>query len=678
MYLELLATRDARPKAGELYRMGYRPATLRQTHGSWFEFVAAAGGMSDAERRVLSGAGEWLRDLESTPMTKSFKMVTLLALLEEDALATGLPVGRLARVSHEILLRSPELLSDVEGVAALPDPRNPDPRSWLRYWMVNPVAAWTRRDPKRATPWFRLEGDRFVPQLPIPAGDEDTFAAMTRELVDYRLAQYRARCREDTAQVGGAFQAKVLSNRRDPILKLPSADRRPHGEIAVRLPDGAVWQFRFQKEFCNVARPVGATRNQLPDLLRRWFGPAAGRPGTAFFVRFSRSPDAWWVEPVGAEVVPMPARGRLVAFPDLRAAAGEPGPGQLHPPEAEEVLLPSEATGDGLFAVRAAGDSMDGGQNPIRDGDWLVMRYARGAGLPEVAGRVALVQSEDEHGAFALLVKRVTREADRWLLRPDNPLRPALPASERTTVIALLAGTVRPERLAPPPGALVPDADLAAAFGLGEPPRPGRREEGHLFLLVETPGAFKVPDRLDWPVPDRRPAETAFVLVRAAPTDPWRYLGVARWLEADHLWATPELDFHAWRALGLGRSASRRLPDGALEQAGELVDHLLARVRSSETVHSGGRSFRLIGRAPEGGLRLDGGRGGFRERTVSLTDLAWVLTARARLPAGAVLDETWVNRLRYLDGTPKGSTRWVDTGWGIAILAVAAAGGSSS
>jgi hypothetical protein len=79
------------------------------------------------------------------------------------------------------------------------------------------------------------------------------------------------------------------------------------------------------------------------------------------------------------------------------------------------------------------------------------------------------------------------------------------------------------------------------------------------------------------------------------------------------------------------------------------------------------RTARILGRAPRGGLRIDGGEGGFAERTLSLTDLAWVAAASDEVRAhGGLLDEARVNRLRYLDGTPKGSTRWIDTGWAIA------------
>lgn len=40
---------------------------------------------------------------------------------------------------------------------------------------------------------------------------------------------------------------------------------------------------------------------------------------------------------------------------------------------------------------------------------------------------------------------------------------------------------------------------------------------------------------------------------------------------------------------------------------------------------------------------------------------------------GGLIDEERVNRLRYLEGTPKASTRWVDTGWGLACVAHQAA-----
>jgi SOS-response transcriptional repressor LexA len=266
----------------------------------------------------------------------------------------------------------------------------------------------------------------------------------------------------------------------------------------------------------------------------------AGQPGTAFSVRFSRSPDGWWVEPIGARVIAFPARGKLVAFPSLRVAAGGIGEAQAGSPDADEVRLPAKATGPGLFAVRADGDSMDGGREPIRDGDWLVMRYARGEGIGAIEGRVALVHTADATDAYAYQVKRVVREGNGWTLRSDNPARPSFPASEKTVPIALLVEAIHPEALAPAPGTRIPEDQLAEKFGMQERPRSGR-VEGHLFLFIDSKRAFVEPDRLKAPVPDRKPGETAFVLVRQRGREngPWTYLGVGHWLDGESLWATP-------------------------------------------------------------------------------------------------------------------------------------------
>jgi superfamily II DNA or RNA helicase/diadenosine tetraphosphate (Ap4A) HIT family hydrolase len=662
-YRELEASRGERPTIGELYRVGYSPAVLRAAHGSWFEFVRSEGHLDEMENRVLDAALDWFRELETTALTRSFKMVLLEALLELDALRTGAELPALAARSHQILARSAELLRDLEDVKEMSSPQAPDERVWLAYWRKNPVAAWagTPAAPKR---WFALEGDRFLPRLPIPHGLDETFVEMTRELVDYRLAQYRRRFEPES---GDAFFAKVFWNQRDPILKLPPRTARPdlpQGETDVRLPNGAFWRFRFVQIACNLAHPVGSSRNELPDLLREWFGVAAGQPGTAFRVRFFRSPDGWCVEPVG-QVIELPSRGRVVAFPTLRAAAGAVDAPLAGSPDAEEVVLPVRNSGSELFAIRAAGDSMNGGADPIRDGDWLVFRYARGAGLGAVEGRVALLRVEDGSGDAAYQIKRVVRDDGRWRLRSDNPASPSFDASDQTVPVALLVEHVSPESLAPDVGERLEEGSIGKAFGLDTDPR-GGREGGHLFVLVQGPGQLVAPDQVKIPVPGRRPGETAFVLA-AREKKTWRYCGVGRWHEESGAWAIPDVDFDTWRALGAGRRASRALTPAQLERA-RLAARSIAERHAERWVERNGKKCRVLGLAESGGVQIDGGDGGFRRRTVSLTDIGWVLAARGDVTAnGGVLDETRVNRLRYLEGTPKDATRWIDTGWAIVL-----------
>jgi hypothetical protein len=128
------------------------------------------------------------------------------------------------------------------------------------------------------------------------------------------------------------------------------------------------------------------------------------------------------------------------------------------------------------------------------------------------------------------------------------------------------------------------------------------------------------------------------------------------------------VSFTTWRKWGAGKEVSRNLADELMERARTLVESLVAPEGGvREIVRADGRRARVLGSASRGGFRIDGGVGGFAERTVSLLDLAWVIAAANHVQVhGGLLDERLVNRLRYLEGTPKGSTRWIDTGWAIA------------
>ncbi len=658
--------RSRRPTAGELQRMGYLPGRLRERHGSWFDFVRGEGGLADDEVHVLSSAGAFLRDLEITEMTKCFKMVTLEAMLEEGRLLDGMPVRDLAVRAHALLRRSPELFDDVameERTAELDTARV---ARWIAYWRRNPIAAWTAPRGDRRS-WFRVDADRFVLDLVVPAELGSALARLTRELVDYRLARYRARRREDLPAAEG-FVCRLLSNQRDPILKLPPREGRhlPEGETDVRLPDGSAWQFRFAKEYCNVARPAGQPRNQLPDLLRRWFGPRAGQPGTAFQVRFHAGPHGLWVEPVQAEIVELASRRRIAAFPDLRAAAGHVQDESFDAP-GEVVALPVEDTSPELFAVRVSGSSMDGGRAPLHDGDWAIMRPARSLPASAVEDRVVLVQVHGASGGLQFQIKRLRRDGAGWRLTSDNPDGPTIQAADGMVAIARLERAISPESLGPLLGTLSTSEELRGRFGLDDLEPMSGRHDGHLFIFIDAKGVLVEPDRVRFAATFPRHSETAFVLARRD-DGRWRYLGVGRQTEDRGTWAIPDVDLATWRIWGEGREVSRRLPDGALARAQQVVE-VLVRDDSPRAalVQPDGRTAHVRGTSPRGGLRIDGGADGFAERTVSLQDLGWVIVAADDVAAhGGVLDEERVNRQRYLEGTPRESTRWIDTGWAIA------------
>lgn len=99
------------------------------------------------------------------------------------------------------------------------------------------------------------------------------------------------------------------------------------------------------------------------------------------------------------------------------------------------------------------------------------------------------------------------------------------------------------------------------------------------------------------------------------------------------------------------------------------MERIVEDVGEGGWIEHGDRKCRVVGRAERGGLRVDGGEGGFKERTISLLDIGWGLQARAvSEQQDRPLNEELVNQLRYLDGTPRGATRWIDTGWALVLI----------
>jgi superfamily II DNA or RNA helicase/diadenosine tetraphosphate (Ap4A) HIT family hydrolase len=75
-----------RPTAAETHHDGYAPRSTRKVYGSWLGFVEEMGDLSDVERAAFAAQKELLSELDSTQMTRSYKMLVLLAMLNADTL----------------------------------------------------------------------------------------------------------------------------------------------------------------------------------------------------------------------------------------------------------------------------------------------------------------------------------------------------------------------------------------------------------------------------------------------------------------------------------------------------------------------------------------------------------------------------------------------------------------
>jgi superfamily II DNA or RNA helicase/HKD family nuclease len=289
-FLELIGTR---PTASEMFRERYNPRAMKGPHGSWLGFVRAQKGLTHAEEGAHDQLRGFLDSLEVTEMSKSYKMVTLLAMLNRSALPGKLSVDELVAEVAAIARQHPRVAADLGAAAE-------DPKALKRLLVAQPIPAWCEGKGTGGTPYFSLEGDslRFLPEV-LPASIESAHS-LIREIIDWRLAEYFARGADKTTD-SEEYVLKVLRNSSSrPIMMLP--DRKKNAELPAGWIDvsvnGTQYTANLVEIAVNVVRKVGSDENVLPTILTDWFGEDAGKPGTRHEVRLSRRGDSWELSPV--------------------------------------------------------------------------------------------------------------------------------------------------------------------------------------------------------------------------------------------------------------------------------------------------------------------------------------------------------------------------------------------
>src|SRR5262249_2372078 len=112
-YRDFRERHGARPRAAETFHDGFDPRSVRTRYGSWLQFVGDMGELTGDAREVRGEASGFLRALETTPMTRSFKMVMLRALLGRNALPGSVGIDALVAEFRRQATRSPVLLAEV-------------------------------------------------------------------------------------------------------------------------------------------------------------------------------------------------------------------------------------------------------------------------------------------------------------------------------------------------------------------------------------------------------------------------------------------------------------------------------------------------------------------------------------------------------------------------------------
>jgi superfamily II DNA or RNA helicase/diadenosine tetraphosphate (Ap4A) HIT family hydrolase/HKD family nuclease/SOS-response transcriptional repressor LexA len=420
-----------RPSAVQAFRAGLNPRSARSRHGSWFELLDHLDLLSKSERALITSHAALLRSVEKMAITKSLKLVTLRAMIQRGTLFDGDDVDALAFTSRQIVCADPRLVDDVRN-EELTDPCSAADDLWLAHWERFPVHHLTTGD----APLFTVSEGRLSPTFEVPEELRHAAAALIAELVEWRLAEYLSRRSKPSTT---AIRCKVSHSSGNPIVFI---DRERHPEI----PDGPTsftangehFDGNFVKVALNVATRNSEKGNALHDLLRGWFGPSAGLPGTNHQVTLAFEDGQWVMRPVR---LPSLSEGDVIPlFQSYSVACGVlDAPQDIASASTFTVLATADTALDPTrhFIAFADGESMNGGVTPIQTGDPLLFRWARDASRSDFVGERVLVQALID-GQPAGLLKRLTRDGATWALQSDAAGYAPIPATSNMRIVGIL------------------------------------------------------------------------------------------------------------------------------------------------------------------------------------------------------------------------------------------------
>ena len=171
----------------------------------------------------------------------------------------------------------------------------------------------------------------------------------------------------------------------------------------------------------------------------------------------------------------------LLFFPNLKIACGHFRTGRT---DAEEyrALPPGYGQLDPTrhFVAQASGHSMDGGKNPIRDGDYLLLERVSATNAGSITGTVMAIERPDDSGDdHQYLLRVVTKSpAGTYLLKANNPDYSDMLASDNMRILARLKAILDPLDLLR--GRSFSREAIPALFG--ESFNPGSWHAGHVVL----------------------------------------------------------------------------------------------------------------------------------------------------------------------------------------------------
>ena len=225
-------------------------------------------------------------------MSRCYKIVLLLAMLDDETLVPSVSIGEITRRVADLAQRIHRLTEDFSVDLA-------NTSALQKLLIDNPIDAFVTGRGMGGVQYFKFNNETFAFAFEI--NDLIGFARYFVRSSIGGFAQYLSR-----GQVAVVICRVSRNTGGQPILFLPSnksGGHLPQGNLDIEV-DGRPMEAIVAKIAVNVVRPPGASTNELPAILRTWFGEDVGLPGRSDRVRFRRDDNTVVMEPFDTNIKP--------------------------------------------------------------------------------------------------------------------------------------------------------------------------------------------------------------------------------------------------------------------------------------------------------------------------------------------------------------------------------------
>ncbi len=172
-YRDFRDRHGVRPTASEVQHAGFNPG--RTGHGGWLGFVNDMGDLAGETHSAWTAHKDLLDEIETTRMTRSYKMLALRGMIERRQFPGRISVADLAERVARLARRNPEIKADLS--------EDPDDTEAVKTLLTKfPLKLLGETD------WFHLGSGFF--ETSFGDGHDAQLSELASELVDWRLLRH--------------------------------------------------------------------------------------------------------------------------------------------------------------------------------------------------------------------------------------------------------------------------------------------------------------------------------------------------------------------------------------------------------------------------------------------------------------------------------------------------------